>query len=261
MRGKLISVLFIIFLLSFCSTGGLAVLSNIKPYISDSNLPSISTDNGNIIFFKTAWEKTYRMLTLKSAVEAKLNKKNWVKLQDMPLTLQQAIIAVEDNRFYHHLGIDIEGIMRATLVNIQSGEISEGASTITQQLAKNMFLTSEQSYGRKIEEALLAINFELNYSKESILEMYLNTIYFGSGTYGIADAANIYFGKKPSELNLPECAMLAGIPNAPSLISPYVDFTAAKQRQAVVLNAMVRSGFIGSNQAAEAKQASIRLKK
>ncbi|MEN6411282.1 MAG: transglycosylase domain-containing protein [Veillonellales bacterium] len=206
-----------------------------------------------------AYDRIYRIIALKSAVNAKLGNQKMVKIQDIPLPMQQSIIAVEDSRFYRHFGFDIEGILRATLVNMQVGSIAEGGSTITQQLARNLFLTQDRSLERKVEEVILAVDLELRYSKEEILEMYLNTVYFGSGTYGIGDAAKTYFGKTPNKLNLAESAMLAGLPNAPSLISPYVDFNAAKQRQAVVLAAMVRNGYIGPESAAEAKLVPIRL--
>lgn len=203
--------------------------------------------------------RIYRVFALKSAVEAKVNKADFVRLQDIPLTLQQAVIAVEDNRFYRHIGVDIEGILRATLVNLQSGELQEGGSTITQQLVKNLFLTHERTWSRKAEEVVLALDMELRYSKEEILELYLNTIYFGSGAQGVSPASQVYFGKKPAELSLAESALLAGLPNAPSAYSPYTDFTAAKQRQAVVLAAMVRYGYLGPGIAQEARQAPLRL--
>lgn len=206
-----------------------------------------------------AWERIYRVIALKSALEVKLDKKKYVKLDNIPLTLQQAVIAVEDNRFYRHSGFDIEGILRALLVNLQTGALTEGGSTITQQLVKNLFLSQEKTWGRKAEEIVLAIDMELRYSKEEILEMYLNTIYFGSGAYGIGDAATIYFGKKPADLTLAESAMLAGLPNAPTAFSPHNDFDAAKQRQAVVLAAMVRNSYIGPKLAQEAKQAPLKL--
>lgn len=205
------------------------------------------------------WDRFYRIIALKSAVNAKIDRKNYVPLRDIPLTLQQAIIAVEDNRFYRHYGFDVEGIIRAMLVNLQAGEVVEGGSTITQQLVKNLFLTREQTVGRKAEEFILALDMELRYSKEEILEIYLNTIYFGSNAYGIGQAAKIYFAKKPIDLTLAESSLLAGLPNAPSLFSPYEDFKAAKGRQAVVLQTMVKHGYIGPSMAQEAKTAPIIL--
>ncbi len=201
----------------------------------------------------SAADRLSRFIFLKRAVESRTKREGYVKIRDIPESLQQAVVAVEDNRFYSHHGFDTEGIIRATLVNIQYGKIEEGASTITQQLVKNLFLSHEQSFGRKAEELLLALDMEANYSKDEILELYLNTIYYGSNFYGIHDAANGYFGKKPSELQLPESAMLAGLPNAPSVYSPYTDFIMAKRRQFVVIDAMVRSGYIDENTAESAK--------
>ena len=198
-------------------------------------------------------DRISRAIFLKKAVQARTRQADYVRLQDIPESLQQAVIAVEDRKFYNHWGFDMEGIFRASLVNLQYGEVKEGASTITQQLVKNLFLSQEQTMGRKAEEFILAMDMELNYSKEEILELYLNSIYFGSGYYGIGQAAEGYFGKEPAMLALPEAAMLAGIPNAPSLYSPYVDFMLAKKRQFVVLDAMVAAGFLRENVAEDAK--------
>ena len=251
--GKLITMLLLLFALSFVWAGGSNIFQGTLP-----GMPSAKTIGKEL---SSSWERTYRIIALKSAVDAKLDKRNYTKIQYIPLTMQQTIIAVEDNRFYHHIGFDIEGILRAMLVNMQTGDFTEGGSTITQQLVKNLFLSQEKTYGRKAEEFLLAIDMELRYSKEEILEMYLNSIYFGSGAYGIGDAAKIYFGKAPLNLNLAECAMLAGLPTAPSLNSPYVDFSAAKQRQGIVLSVMARHGYIGPQTAEDAKKMPIKLAK
>ena len=194
-----------------------------------------------------------RFVFLPDAVNEKVPAKNFIPVSDMPPRLTEAVIAVEDTRFYSHPGFDINGIFRAALVNLQYGEVTEGASTITQQLVKNLFLSQEQTMGRKIEEVLLALDFEFRYSKNEILALYLNSIYFGSGYYGIYNASKGYFGKAPSELTLPEAAMLAGLPNAPSLYSPYEDFILAKKRQFIVLDAMVRAGYIDERTANSAK--------
>lgn len=194
-----------------------------------------------------------RVFFLKQAVNARINSANYVKLQDIPESMQQAVVAVEDRKFYNHWGFDMEGIFRASLVNLQYGQVREGASTITQQLVKNLFLSQEQTMGRKAEEFVLAMDMELNYSKDEILELYLNTIYFGSGYYGIKEASEGYFGKEPAMLALPEAAMLAGIPNAPSLYSPYVDFMLAKKRQFIVLDAMTAAGYLRESVADDAK--------
>ena len=185
--------------------------------------------------------------------EKEKNIRPYVLLEDMPNNLIQAIIAVEDVRFYSHSGYDWSSIMRATAHNVESGEIEEGASTITQQLAKNLFLTQEQSFTRKVEELFLAMNIEKHFSKNKILELYLNTIYFGSNFYGVESAAEGYFGKKPKELTLAESAMLAGLPNAPSVYSPYANFLLAKKRQLVVIDAMLKNKAISPRDAEKAR--------
>lgn len=202
-------------------------------------------------------ERIIRLAAIKTAVKARLPKQNYVPLGEIPLTLQQAFIAVEDNRFYNHIGIDVNAIFRASLVNLQFGEVVEGGSTITQQLAKNLFLSSDRTLSRKLEECALALDLELRYSKQEILEMYLNTIYFGENAYGIGQAAAVYFNKTPGKLDLPEAALLSGLPNAPSLYSPFVDFAAAKRRQTVVLSAMQRHGYIDAATAQKARNTAL----
>lgn len=204
--------------------------------------------------------KLARLRSIKSAVDERIkDREHYVPLEEIPHTLRQAIVAVEDNRFYSHKGFDPEGIARATVVNVKSGHIEEGGSTITQQLVKNLFLTQEQSFTRKIEEILLAIDLERNFSKDEILELYLNTIYFGSNFYGVYEAAEGYFGKEPQDLTLAECAMLAGLPQAPSWYSPYVDFLAAKNRQFLVLSAMVKAKVLTEREAERARMDPIDL--
>lgn len=195
-----------------------------------------------------------RMISIKPAVEEKIKHiPHYVMINKMPYMLCQAIISVEDTRFYTHKGFDIIGIARAVLVNVEAGEIQEGASTITQQTVKNLFLTSDQTFTRKAEELILSMNMEDNFDKDKILEIYLNVIYFGSNFYGIYDASQGYFGKEPADLTIAECAMLAGLPNAPSLYSPYVDFHLAKQRQLVVIDAMEKMGIISKREAESAR--------
>ena len=195
-----------------------------------------------------------RMTSIKPAVDEKLKTlPHYVTLNEMPQLLRQAVISVEDTRFYTHKGFDIFGIARAVLVNVEAGEIQEGASTITQQTVKNLFLTSDQTFTRKAEELVLSMNMERDFDKDKILEIYLNVIYFGSNFYGIHDAAQGYFGKNVEDLTLGECAMLAGLPNAPSLYSPYVDFHLAKQRQLVVIDAMEKQGVISTREAESAR--------
>lgn len=218
----------------------------------DTNENSLSQNTIDIESNSTL-NRLERVFFLKQAVNARINSANYVKLQDIPESLQQAVVAVEDRKFYNHWGFDMEGIFRASLVNLQYGQVKEGASTITQQLVKNLFLSQEQTMGRKAEEFVLAMDMELNYSKDEILELYLNTIYFGSGYYGIKEASEGYFGKEPAMLALPESAMLAGIPNAPSLYSPYADFMLAKKRQFIVLDAMTAAGYLRESVADDAK--------
>ena len=218
----------------------------------EENIDS-SSDNDDTFASGGTMNRLERIVFFKEAVDKRINSADYVKLQDIPESLQQAVVAVEDRKFYNHWGFDMEGIFRASLVNLQYGEVKEGASTITQQLVKNLFLSQEQTMGRKAEEFVLAMDMELNYSKDDILELYLNTIYFGSGYYGIKEASEGYFGKEPAMLTLPEAAMLAGIPNAPSLYSPYVDFRLAKKRQLVVLDAMTAAGYLRESIAEDAK--------
>lgn len=181
------------------------------------------------------------------------NKYNvYVAITDIPVVVRDAVISTEDERFYSHRGIDFRGIMRAALANYQHEEITQGASTITQQLARRLFLNNNRTMTRKIQEALLAIEIERNYSKDEILERYLNLVYFGAGAYGVQAAAHAYFGTDVSRLTLPQAAMLAGLIAAPSLYSPYNNPATAKDRQQHVLDRMVANGFITRQQAQEA---------
>ena len=205
------------------------------------------------------FERIQSTLSVRAHVESKLNRKNYVPLSQIPLSFQQAVIAVEDNRFHQHGGIDLEAVMRAMLVNLQSGELVEGGSTITQQLVKNLFLSQDRTWSRKAFEIPLTFLMEHQFTKQEILEMYLNSIYFGSGAYGIGAASQTYFAKPPNALTLPEAALIAGLPAAPSLYSPLVDQTMAMQRQRVVLSAMVKHGYITQQQADQARSAPLQL--
>lgn len=200
-----------------------------------------------------AAEQITRILFIRRAVDARLNRTDYVPIGHISPDLKNAIVAIEDRRFYDHWGFDMTGMARATLVNIQHGRIEEGASTITQQLVKNLFLANEQTFTRKAQELLLALDIENAYSKDEILEMYLNVVYYGAGFYGINAAAEGYYGKTPAALNLPEASMLAGVPNAPSELSPFTNFIAAKKRQAIVLDTMTTQGLIDARTAEDAK--------
>jgi penicillin-binding protein 1A len=179
---------------------------------------------------------------------------------DLPAHLAQAIIAIEDRRFYQHNGVDLRGILRAGWRNSQAGGTREGGSTITQQLARLMFLSPERTFRRKVQEALLAIWLESQLAKEDILLRYLNTAYFGAGAYGVDAAARRYFGKKAGQLSLAEAAMLAGLVRAPSQLAPTRNFGGAKERQEIVLQAMVETKAITAAEAETARAQSVNLR-
>lgn len=197
---------------------------------------------------------------LKDILKAKVGKDNWISLKKMPKTMPQALIAIEDRRFYEHHGIDTDGILRAILVNIQADSVVQGASTITQQLIKNTLLTNKQSMERKITEAALALEVESRYDKEDILEMYLNTTYFGAGATGIKAAASTYFGLEPFQLSLPECATIAGLPYAPSALNPKENPKDCLERRNLVLSQMAKYGFIRQEEALSAQKEGLGLK-
>jgi penicillin-binding protein 1A len=184
-----------------------------------------------------------------------------VPLKDIPLNVQRAFVAIEDERFYKHDGIDYQGIARAVFVNLKSGHIIEGGSTITQQYVKNSIGKSDRTFDRKIREAILANRLEKKYSKDQILEAYLNTIYFGQGAYGIEAASEVYFGKKVYQLSLAEGALLAGITKSPSAYSPYASQEASFRRQRLVLKRMSELGFIPKWKATAAEYEKIRFAK
>jgi penicillin-binding protein 1A len=175
-----------------------------------------------------------------------------IPLSQMSPMLKNAFIAAEDSRFYNHKGIDVLSIIRAFFKNIEAGAIVQGGSTITQQVAKSFFLTPQKSYVRKIKEAILAYRIDRKFTKEEILFLYLNQIYLGHGAYGVEAASENYFGKSAQGLNLAECAILAGLPQAPSRYSPFRYPQRAKQRQIYVLNRMVGEGYITNLQTTEA---------
>ncbi|WP_295163616.1 transglycosylase domain-containing protein [Selenomonas sp. F0473] len=184
-----------------------------------------------------------------------------VSINDIPKNLQNAFVAVEDNRFYDHAGIDPRGILRAIWANIRGRTVTEGGSTITQQLAKNAYLTQDRTLKRKIQEVFLALQLERQYTKQEILELYLNQIYFGQGAYGVQAAARTYFGKDVKDLTLNECAMLAGIPKSPNYYSPSNNLDAAMQRKAVVLDQMAKYGYISDSEANTAKKEELAIVK
>ncbi|MDP2755664.1 MAG: transglycosylase domain-containing protein, partial [Nitrospirota bacterium] len=176
--------------------------------------------------------------------ELKVEKGIFVPINKIPEHMINSVIAVEDSRFWKHKGIDYLAIARAVIKDILYVGLKEGGSTITQQLAKVMFLTPEKTLKRKLREAALAIKIEKSLDKKEILELYLNKIYFGHGAYGVEMASRIYFGKSVKDITLPEAALIAGLIKAPSLYSPYNDLTKAKERQRIVLLRMEEEGLI-----------------
>ena len=177
------------------------------------------------------------------------SKENFVKFGERSDLYRNAVVAVEDHRFYDHGPVDFVAICRAFYTNIKNKELQEGGSTITQQVAKNIVFSQEQSWTRKLGEIFAAYDLEKNYTKNQIFEIYVNTAYFGDGFYGIYDASHGYYDKDPKDLNLDESSMLAGVPNAPSLYSPNVNLTLAKKRQAHVIKKMQEYGYITQEQA------------
>ena len=173
-----------------------------------------------------------------------MEKEHYTAYDELPETYVAAVIAAEDRRFQYHKGFDIISTARAAWRNIKSKEIVEGGSTITQQLGRIMYFSQEKKYSRKVAEVLVAGRIEDIYDKDKIFELYVNTIYFGSGYYSVYDASMGYFGKAPSQMNDYECTMLARIPNAPSVYSPDVNPTLAEQRRQQVLTCMAEEGYI-----------------
>jgi len=176
-----------------------------------------------------------------------------VPITDIPVNLQNAVMATEDQYFNEHWGINPRGILRAFLANLRHGRVVEGGSTITQQLSKVLFFSQQKTFARKIRELLLAIQLEHNYSKPEILQLYLNQIYFGHGAYGVEAAAKTFFGKSVKDLDLSECAILAGTIRSPRTYSPFLNPKNAKHRRSWVLSRMEHSGFITPEQEKEAE--------
>ncbi|MDR3330788.1 MAG: transglycosylase domain-containing protein, partial [Endomicrobium sp.] len=184
-----------------------------------------------------------------------------IPIKEVPVNLQKAFIAIEDNNFFKHWGISIKGTARAFIRMILKRKVAEGGSTITQQLAKTIFLTREKTLLRKIKESILTIQLEKKYSKYEILQFYINQIYFGNGAYGVQAAARIYFNKNTKDLNLAECATLAAIPKSPNYYNPFKNTKASITRRNLVLLKMKKLGYITKEQEKEAIKVTLPIKK
>ena len=212
-------------------------LEQFKPNI----ITKIYSSDGEII-------KTFTAYTFKK-----------VELEEIPDTLIKAVISTEDKNFYNHSGYDLFGLARSIVANIMAGRVVQGASTITQQLSRILFLNNEKTFNRKIKEFVIAARIEKSLSKDQILEMYLNNVYLGSGAYGVEGAAQIYFNKSVSQLSLSEMAMIAGLPQAPSVYSPFNDIKKAEKRRNQVLKRMYKMRFITKDEYEKAKEEPIKV--
>ncbi len=195
------------------------------------------------------YEKAVQETPVRQVLSEIQDNPHYTTLDEIPQIYKNAVISTEDHRFYVHKGIDVVAIARALWHDIQAGSMVEGGSTITQQLAKNQFFTQKKELTRKIAEVFMAKEIEKEYSKDEILELYINSIYYGDGYYCIYDASMGYFGKKPSELSDSEATLLAGIPNAPSAYAPTVNAELSRQRQHQVLKDMVIWGYLTQEEA------------
>ncbi|HEX7055578.1 MAG TPA: PBP1A family penicillin-binding protein, partial [Bacilli bacterium] len=239
----LTTLLFMLMLTAVSLTGGLL-------YLRAQALPAAFIPQTSVIF-DTHGEIIDTMY--------KGQNRHVVALDDISPYLVKATLAIEDHRFFQHAGIDFRGIARAAMTDLKSMDKVEGASTITQQLARNLYLSQERTWTRKIKEALYSLQLEMEYSKEEILTKYLNQIYYGHAAYGIEAAANLYFGKHAKDLTLAESALLAGVPKGPKYYSPYLNLQNAKARQKTVLATMVRYHYISQEDADKALAEELRF--
>ena len=195
------------------------------------------------------YKEAIEEVPLSTLVEEIKSKQNYTEINELPKIYIDAVIAVEDHRFYKHNGIDVIAIGRAIINDIKAMRFVEGGSTITQQLSKNTYFTQEKKLTRKVAEVFMALEIEKNYDKDEILELYLNTSYFGDGYYTIKDACKGYFDKEPMQMTDYEAILLAGIPNAPSVYAPTKNPDLAKQRQRQVMEKMIKYGYLTENEA------------
>ena len=197
------------------------------------------------------YKKALDKVSIEEKVEQIQSKSNYTKLSELPQIYIDAVLAVEDHRYYKHGAIDIISIGRAIVTNIKEKELAEGGSTITQQLAKNIYFTQKKEIERKIAEVFMSYELERKLGKDEILELYLNTSYFGNGYYTVKDASRGYFKKEPKGMTANEATMLAGIPNAPSVYAPTKNLSLAKQRQKQVIAKMVKYKYLTQAEADE----------
>lgn len=201
---------------------------------------------------KKLYDEKLSEISLEKKIESIKSDEDFVPLSDLPEYYKNSVIAVEDHRYYKHGAIDVIALCRAVVSNIKQKDFKEGGSTITQQTAKNMyFITADDVVSRKVAEAILGFELERKYSKDDILELYINTIYFGDGYYGVKEACEGYLHKSPKDMTLYDATMLAGIPNAPSVYAPTVNFNLTKSRQKKVVSSMLEYEHINQEQANE----------
>lgn len=201
---------------------------------------------------KKLYDAKLSEISLDDKIESIRTDDNFVSIGDLPEYYKNAVVAVEDHRYYSHGAIDVIALGRAFVSNIKQRDFKEGGSTITQQTAKNMyFITDDAVINRKVAEAILSFELERQYSKDEILELYINTIYFGDGYYGLKEACEGYLNKSPKDMTIYDATMLAGIPNAPSVYAPTVNFNLTQSRQKKVVSSMLEYEYINQNQADE----------
>ncbi|MEK4263488.1 transglycosylase domain-containing protein [Paenibacillus sp. FSL L8-0499] len=240
---RLLAALIILFVLTTGALLGYLYQKDLPP-ISDDVRSKLFDSRGNVLATFTSDGRS----------------REPVKLSQISPLLIEATLAVEDRKFYEHSGFDLKGMARAVLVNLEEGNRSQGASTLTQQLARNLYLSHEKTWTRKAKEAVYTMQLEMKYSKDEILNMYLNNIYYGHGAYGIEAASRMYFGKSAADLDLAESTMLAGIPKGPTYYSPYNHMDNAKKRQRIILTVMANLGNITQEEAGQAVQENLNFK-
>src|SRR5512140_3090007 len=253
-RRSLLGIIIIITLVLF--VGAALAGSSLLYYLLLKELPSIAALKDYRPSITTrVYADNYELID-----EFFLEDRKVIKYENIPKMVIQAFVAAQDARLFQHRGFDMQSMSRAFFKNLEAGRIVQGGSTITQQVAKTLYLSSEKSYIRKIKEALLAYKIDTYLTKEEIITLYLNHIYLGHGTYGIEAASQGYFGKGASDLTLGEAALLAGLPKAPSNYSPYLHPERAYQRQAYVLTRMLEDGYITEAQKKQALSRALRFR-